>query len=73
MSNVLGHPITKPVRADLSDFNISDRFGRICRNLFHYYSGSSKKKEFVVILTFLRLITGSLFRVPNSTMATKHE
>ena len=26
-----------------------------------------------IILTFLRLITGSLFRVPNSTMATKHE
>ena len=25
------------------------------------------------ILTFLRLITGSLFRVPNSMMATKHE
>ncbi|KAL3651979.1 hypothetical protein CASFOL_001660 [Castilleja foliolosa] len=45
--NVLGHPISKPVRADLSDSNIIDRFGCICRNFSHYHSGSSKKKEFV--------------------------
>nr|QXO02097.1 maturase K [Arabidopsis thaliana]WRH36492.1 maturase K [Euchresta japonica] len=42
--NVLGHPISKPVWADLSDFDIIDRFLRICRNLSHYYNGSSKKK-----------------------------
>ena len=42
--NVLGHPISKPVWADSSDFDIIDRFLRICRNLSHYYNGSSKKK-----------------------------
>lgn len=45
--NVLGHPISKPLWADSSDFDIIDRFLRICRNLSHYYNGSSKKKEFV--------------------------
>ncbi|RHN75373.1 putative domain X, maturase MatK domain-containing protein [Medicago truncatula] len=43
--NVLGHPISKPVWADSSDFDIIDRFLRICRNLSHYYNGSSKKKK----------------------------
>jgi maturase K len=42
--NILGNPISKPVRSDLSDFDIIDRFGRISRNLSHYHSGSSKKK-----------------------------
>nr|WFG53253.1 maturase K [Alhagi sparsifolia] len=42
--NVLGHPLSKPVWADSSDFDIIDRFLRICRNLSHYYNGSSKKK-----------------------------
>lgn len=41
--NVLGEPISKPVWADWSDFDIIDRFLRICRNLSHYYNGSSKK------------------------------
>ncbi|PHT94637.1 hypothetical protein T459_02519 [Capsicum annuum] len=40
---VLGHPISKPFWSDLSDSDIIDRLGRICRNLFHYFSGSSKK------------------------------
>nr|QVX30643.1 maturase K [Vatairea guianensis] len=44
--NVLGHPISNPVWADSSDFDIIDRFLRICRNLSHYYNGS-QKKEFV--------------------------
>lgn len=44
---VLGHPISKPVSSDLSDSDIIGRFRRICRNLFHYYSGSSKKKDFI--------------------------
>ena len=39
--NVLGHPISKAVWADSSDFDIIDRFLRICRNLSHYYNGSS--------------------------------
>uniref|UniRef100_A0A8R7QSF7 Maturase K n=1 Tax=Triticum urartu TaxID=4572 RepID=A0A8R7QSF7_TRIUA len=39
-----GHPISKPIWTDLSDWDILDRFGRICRNLFHFYSGSSKKR-----------------------------
>ncbi|KAG2589824.1 hypothetical protein PVAP13_5NG317884 [Panicum virgatum] len=43
----LGHPISKLVWTDLSDWDILDRFGQICRNLFHYHSGSSKKIDFV--------------------------
>nr|YP_010257029.1 maturase K [Ormosia fordiana]QUV75413.1 maturase K [Ormosia fordiana] len=53
--NVLGHPISKPVRADSSDFDIIDRFLRICRNLSHYYNGSSKKKSLYRIKYILRL------------------
>nr|WQA41739.1 maturase K [Stellaria blatteri] len=43
--NGLGQPISKPIWMDLSDSVIIDRFGRICRNLFHYYSGSAIKKS----------------------------
>nr|YP_009687000.1 maturase K [Klainedoxa gabonensis]QDW75747.1 maturase K [Klainedoxa gabonensis] len=53
--NALGHPISKPIRADLSDSDIIERFVRICRNLSHYYSGSSKKKSFYRIKYILRL------------------
>nr|AJE59374.1 maturase K [Dussia discolor] len=53
--NVLGHPISKPVWADSSDFDIIDRFLRICRNLSHYYNGSSKKKSLYRIIYILRL------------------
>nr|APZ85841.1 maturase K [Psorothamnus schottii] len=53
--NGLGHPISKPVWADLSDFGIIDRFLRICRNLSHYYNGSSKKKSLYRIKYILRL------------------
>nr|YP_009141593.1 maturase K [Medicago hybrida]YP_009141668.1 maturase K [Medicago papillosa]AAD50445.1 maturase K [Medicago sativa]ADK11082.1 maturase K [Medicago sativa subsp. caerulea]ADK11083.1 maturase K [Medicago sativa subsp. falcata]ADK11077.1 maturase K [Medicago papillosa]AIL56118.1 maturase K [Medicago hybrida] len=53
--NVLGHPISKPVWADSSDFDIIDRFLRICRNLSHYYNGSSKKKSLYRIKYILRL------------------
>lgn len=53
--NVLGHPISKPVWADSSDFDIFDRFFRICRNLSHYYNGSSKKKSLYRIRYILRL------------------
>nr|AAR18948.1 maturase [Psorothamnus kingii] len=53
--NVLGDPISKPVWADLSDFGIIDRFLRICKNLSHYYNGSSKKKSLYRIKYILRL------------------
>nr|AEI70696.1 maturase K [Strasburgeria robusta] len=53
--NTLGHPISKPTRADSSDSDIIDRFVRICRNLSHYYSGSSKKKSLYRIKYILRL------------------
>nr|YP_009477027.1 maturase K [Adenocalymma nodosum]AVM81579.1 maturase K [Adenocalymma nodosum] len=64
--NVLGHPISKPVRADLSDSNIIDRFGRICRNLSHYHSGSSKKNSLYRIKYILRLSCAR-------TLARKHK
>nr|WEB51324.1 maturaseK [Tetraena hamiensis var. qatarensis] len=53
--NSLGHPISKPIWTDLSDSEIIDRFVRICRNLSHYYSGSSKKKNLYRIKYILRL------------------
>lgn len=53
--NVLGHPISKPAWADLSDSDIIRRFGRMCRNLSHYYSGSSKKGGLYRIKYILRL------------------
>lgn len=53
--NVLGHPISKPVWADSSDFDIIDRFLQICRDLSHYYNGSSKKKSLYRIKYILRL------------------
>nr|QUB02490.1 maturase K [Rhopalephora scaberrima] len=37
---ISGYPLSKPVWTDLSDYDIINRFGRICRNLSHYYSGS---------------------------------
>nr|CDQ47458.1 maturase K [Amyrea sambiranensis] len=53
--NAVGHPISKPTWSDLSDSDIIDRFVRICRNLSHYYSGSSKKKSLYRIKYILRL------------------
>nr|ABR28423.1 maturase K [Dopatrium junceum] len=64
--NVLGHPISKPVWADLSDSNIIHRFGHICRNISHYYSGSSKKKSLYRIKYILRLSCAR-------TLARKHK
>nr|WKW53390.1 maturase K [Picria felterrae] len=64
--NVLGHPISKPVWADLSDSNIIDRFGRISRNLSHYYSGSSKKNSLYRVKYILRLSCAR-------TLARKHK
>nr|QCW93729.1 maturase K [Erismadelphus exsul] len=53
--NALGHPISKPTRADSSDCDIIDRFLRICRNIFHYHSGSSQKRSLCRMKYILRL------------------
>nr|YP_009450275.1 maturase K [Burmannia nepalensis]YP_009450282.1 maturase K [Burmannia nepalensis]AOV94008.1 maturase K [Burmannia nepalensis]AOV94015.1 maturase K [Burmannia nepalensis] len=50
-----GHSISKSIWTDLSDSDIIDRFGRICRNIFHYYSGSSKKKSLYQVKYILKL------------------
>nr|ABH07448.1 maturase K [Aristolochia maxima] len=69
--NVSGHPISKPPRSDSSDFDIIDRFGRICRNLSHYYSGSSKKHSLYRIKYILRLSCArTLARKHKSTVRT---
>nr|YP_010213913.1 maturase K [Linum narbonense]UBN07441.1 maturase K [Linum narbonense] len=41
--NAAGHPISKPNRAHSPDADIIDQFVCICKNLSHYYSGSSTK------------------------------
>nr|CEF90496.1 maturase K [Rupicapnos numidica] len=64
--NVSGDPISKPIWADFSDSDILNRFGRICRNLSHYYSGSSKKKSLYQIKYILRLSCAR-------TLARKHK
>nr|QOZ40618.1 maturase K [Actinidia chinensis]UHJ16925.1 maturase K [Actinidia chinensis] len=64
--NVLGHPVSKPVWADLSDSDIIDRFGRIYRNLSHYHSGSLKKTSLYRIKYILRLSCAR-------TLARKHK
>nr|QFQ47276.1 maturase K [Sonerila borneensis] len=53
--NPLGHPIGKPAWADSSDSDIIDQFRRICGNLSHYHSGSSKKKTLYRVKYILRL------------------
>lgn len=64
--NVLGHPISKSVWADLADSDIIDRFWCIRRNLSHYHSGSSKKKILYRIKYILRLSCAR-------TLARKHK
>nr|ABB83580.1 maturase K [Ecdeiocolea monostachya] len=61
-----GHPISKPIWTDLSDWDIIDRFGRISRNLFHYHSGSSKRRTLYRIKYILRLSCAR-------TLALKHK
>nr|ABW90545.1 maturase K [Butea superba] len=69
--NVLGHPISKPVWANLSDFDIIERFLRICRNFSHYYNGSEKKKRLYRIRYILRLsCIKTLARKHKSTVRT---
>nr|YP_008999916.1 maturase K [Agrostemma githago]ACU30453.1 maturase K [Agrostemma githago]AGZ17906.1 maturase K [Agrostemma githago] len=64
--NGLGHPISKSLWIDLSDSDIIDRFGRICRNLSHYYSGSSRKKGLYRLKYILQLSCAR-------TLARKHK
>nr|ATL62670.1 maturase K [Colletoecema dewevrei]CEJ95548.1 maturase K [Colletoecema dewevrei] len=64
--NPVGHPVSKPVWTELSDSDIIDRFGYICRNLSHYHSGSSKKKRLYRIKYILRLSCAK-------TLARKHK
>nr|YP_010601353.1 maturase K [Ceratocephala testiculata]QFV18803.1 maturase K [Ceratocephala falcata]WAL35635.1 maturase K [Ceratocephala testiculata] len=64
--NLSGHPMSKPAWTDSSDSDILDRFGRICRNFSHYYSGSSKKKTLYRIKYILRLSCAR-------TLARKHK
>nr|AGL72743.1 maturase-like protein [Thysanotus sp. Chase 2218] len=63
---VSGHPISKPIWTDLLDSDILDQFGRVCRNLSHYYSGSSKKQGLYQIKYILRLSCAR-------TLARKHK
>nr|ADR78241.1 maturase K [Borya septentrionalis] len=63
---VSGHPISKPIWADLSDSDIIDRFSWICRNLSHYHSGSLKKQGLYRIKYILRLSCAR-------TLARKHK
>nr|YP_010142051.1 maturase K [Muntingia calabura]QQK92296.1 maturase K [Muntingia calabura] len=53
--NTLGHPSSKSTWAESSDSDIIDRFVCICRNLSHYHSGSSNKKNLYRIKYILRL------------------
>nr|SIP85497.1 maturase K [Campanula prenanthoides] len=61
-----GYPSSKAVWVDLSDSDIIDRFGRISRNLSHYYSGCSKKKSLSRIKYILQLSCAT-------TLARKHK
>ncbi|KAK9663061.1 hypothetical protein RND81_O319800 [Saponaria officinalis] len=64
--NGLGHPFSKSVWIDLSNSDIINRFSRICRNLFHYYSGSSRKKSLYRLKYILQLSCAR-------TLARKHK
>nr|YP_009366409.1 maturase K [Piper auritum]ARJ62114.1 maturase K [Piper auritum] len=64
--NLSGHPTSKAIWADSSDSDIMERFGRVCRNLSHYYSGCSKKQILYRIKYILRLSCAR-------TLARKHK
>nr|CDQ47511.1 maturase K [Enriquebeltrania disjuncta] len=69
--NAVGHPLSKPAWADSADSDIIDRFVRIYRNLSHYYSGSSKKKNLYRIKYILRFsCVKTLARKHKSTVRT---
>nr|ATL77025.1 maturase K [Utricularia benjaminiana] len=64
--NVLGHPTSKSSWVDLADLTIIDKFGRICRNIYHYYSGSYTKKSLYQIKYILQFSCAR-------TLARKHK
>nr|BAM33675.1 maturase K [Terniopsis cf. sessilis TNS:LK-209] len=64
--NKLGHPVSKATWTDLLDSDIIDRFLRLCKNLAHYSSGSSKKKVLYQIHYILRFAC-------LKTLARKHK
>nr|UDZ59616.1 maturase K [Limnophyton obtusifolium]UDZ59617.1 maturase K [Limnophyton obtusifolium] len=64
--NGSGHPTSKAPWTGLSDSDLIDRFVRICRNLSHYHSGSSKKQSLYRIKYILRLSCAR-------TLARKHK
>nr|ABB22808.1 maturase K [Peperomia marmorata] len=69
--NLLGHPTSKSIWTDLSDSDIIERFGRICRNLSHYYSGCSKKQILYRLKYILRFSCArTLARKHKSTVRT---
>nr|ABB22809.1 maturase K [Peperomia argyreia] len=69
--NLLGHPTSKSIWTDSSDSDIIERFGRICRNLSHYYSGCSKKNFLYRIKYILRFSCArTLARKHKSTVRT---
>nr|YP_010214132.1 maturase K [Loranthus europaeus]UBN07922.1 maturase K [Loranthus europaeus]UBN07987.1 maturase K [Loranthus europaeus] len=66
VGDVLGHPINKLISIDLSDYDIIDLFWHICQNIYHYYSGISKKKSLYQIKYIFRLSC-------TRTLARKHK
>ncbi|WJZ83220.1 hypothetical protein VitviT2T_002921 [Vitis vinifera] len=62
----VGIPLVSRPGPDSSDYDIIDRFVRICRNISHYHSGSSKKKNLYRIKYILRLSCAR-------TLARKHK
>ncbi|KAJ3675925.1 hypothetical protein LUZ61_021734 [Rhynchospora tenuis] len=71
LCTVVGHPTSKPIWTDLSDYDIISRFGRIWKNLFHFYSGSSKKRILYRMKYILRLSCArTLARKHKSTVRT---
>nr|BAB83155.1 maturase K [Terniopsis malayana]BAC20311.1 maturase K [Malaccotristicha australis] len=64
--NKVGHPVSKPTWTDLLDSDIIDRFLRLCKNIAHYSSGSSKKKVLYQIHYILRFAC-------LKTLARKHK
>nr|YP_010974940.1 maturase K [Amyema miquelii]WNR57712.1 maturase K [Amyema miquelii]WNR57774.1 maturase K [Amyema miquelii]WNR57836.1 maturase K [Amyema miquelii] len=66
VGDVLGHPISKLISSELSDYDIIELFWHICRNLSHYYSGASKKNSLYQIKYILRLSC-------TRTLARKHK
>nr|YP_009578233.1 maturase K [Taxus chinensis]ADU76050.1 maturase K [Taxus chinensis]ADU76051.1 maturase K [Taxus chinensis]ADU76057.1 maturase K [Taxus chinensis]AFR32542.1 maturase K [Taxus chinensis]AFR32543.1 maturase K [Taxus chinensis] len=64
--DISGQPISRLSWTNLSDDDILDRFDRMCRNIFHYYSGSINKDGLYYIKYILLLPCAK-------TLACKHK